>query len=84
MSFIIKYGLNYNLINIMNSTPFKKVKMMIKLFDKPARKSMILISNTVIYNEWYFSGVASKKKYKLIIDRLFSMNFGNVSLYVFT
>lgn len=83
MSFIIKYGLSCNLINVMSSTPFKKIQIMIKLFDKPARKSFLLISNTVVYNEWYFGGVVSKKKYKLIVDRLFSMNFGNIKLYVF-
>jgi len=85
MGLIKKYGFSCNVTDSFNNVPFKnkKLQILLKIFDRPARKALVLISNVITYNEWCFSGTSSKKKYKLILDRLFTMNFGHIGLYIF-
>ena len=43
----------------------EKIKLLIKIFDKPARKTAVLLGNLMLNNDWSLTFLSVQKKYKL-------------------
>lgn len=83
MSFLKRYNIQYktilNFLQTKNQKP-EKMKLLIKIFDKPARKSLVLISSLMLINDWSISLISVQKKYKYYVTMNFIKSINNLNL----
>ncbi len=88
MSFLNKYNtypktlLNKKHLNKYNKKTIN-MQILIKLFDKPARKSLTLMSSLMILNEWSLCNISLVNKYKINPNGYFFTSLHNSALWVF-
>lgn len=82
MSFLNKYNQSIDTI-IMAPRTFKndkKIRILIKLFDRPARKSLNLLNSIITINEWYLTSIPLTQKYELKCCSNLIKSFNNINL----
>jgi hypothetical protein len=85
MSFLNKYSLyNKTLITKKGVGKYKgknvNIEILIKLFDRPARKSLTMLSSVMIINEWSIANISLINKYKLTMNCIFLLSLHNCNL----
>lgn len=62
---------------------YKNPSILIKIFDKPARKTLTLISNVISTTDWFLTRGSLIDKYKYVLDETSFRSLHNKNLWVF-